>query len=599
MKTQQGKQAKAADSATETGGFSIRRAGLAAAISLVLLAVTACSTSHYRKSADKDVYESIDLMQKALFGESEDFSVDTRYSKREIEEIMASEIIQDRMEDGVLNLDLEGALRVATEFSREYQNDKEALYLSALNLEGAELAFFTVFSGKSTAKIERVNDGGRPGYDAKGTINNDGTARKLFRTGGMITASLGNDLISYFTGDPKRSLINALTLNISQPLLRGAGRSIVGNSLLQAERNLIYQCRQHAFFQNQFAVGIVKDYFSLLGAKNNLRNNYTNYLRRVESRRRTEARGQFFDKPVEAQLAISAELTAKSSYIRSVTDYQRDLDNFKLKLGVPLTAGVYLDDSDLVDLDAAGLPTTAVDADKAVETAISSYLPLLNEIDRYEDRKRNVRIKANEFLPGLDFKSDASLSWDDEENYVNFDVDEVLANSRLELDLPINRWKARNEYRDLIIKFEAGIRALAKNLDDRRNAVVNGIRQLERDRNLYLNSVEAVKNATARVEEQNLRSQAGLVDQQTYIFAQDELIREQNTMTSTLVSVLSRQLDLKLNIGVLDASRKKFWLDRGIMGAEGGKTDAVEPKTADDIKLIPPDELFQENENTD
>lgn len=574
----------------EAGGFSLWRFVVLATIGFVLLVASACSTSHYRESADKDVYESIDLMQKALFGESEDFTVDTRYSKREIEEIMASEIIQDRMEEGTLKLDLEGALQVAVAFSREYQTDKEALYLSALSLEGAELAFFTVFSGTSTGRIDREGD-----QSGKLSLDSNGTARKAFRTGGMITASLGNDLIRYFTGDPRRSLVNALSLNLTQPLLRGAGRSIAGNSLLQAERNLIYQCRTHAFFQNDFAVGVVKDYFTLLGAKVNLRNNYTNYLRSVQQRIRAESRAQFLGSPFDAQLARTTELDAKNAYIGGVANFQRDLDRFKLKLGVPLSVNVYLEDSDLMDLRQTGLPETSIDENEAIEVAVESYLPLLNEIDRYEDRKRNVRIKANEFLPGLDFKSDASLNWDDEENYVDFDVDDVIANSRLELDLPINRWKQRNDYRDLIIKFEAGIRTLARNLDDRRNAVANGIRALERNRNTYLINVEKQKNTKARLDEQDIKSLAGSVDQQEYIFAQNAYIQAQNAVTDSLVNVLSSKLDLQLNLGVLDASASRFWLDKKILETSSRRE---EPKTAEEIQMVPPHELFKENENT-
>ncbi len=195
----------------------------------------------------------------------------------------------------------------------------------------------------------------------------------------------------------------------------------------------------------------------------------------------------------------------------------------------------------------------------------------------------------------MDFKSDASLNWDDEENYVDFDVDDVIANSRLELDLPINRWKQRNDYRDLIIKFEAGIRTLARNLDDRRNAVANGIRALERNRNTYLINVEKQKNTKARLDEQDIKSLAGSVDQQEYIFAQNAYIQAQNAVTDSLVNVLSSKLDLQLDLGVLDASASRFWLDRKILETS---SRAEEPKTAEEIQMVPPHELFKENENT-
>ena len=36
---------------------------------------------------------------------------------------------------------------------------------------------------------------------------------------------MANDILRYYTGDPRRSLISILTVNLSQPLLRGFGRN--------------------------------------------------------------------------------------------------------------------------------------------------------------------------------------------------------------------------------------------------------------------------------------------------------------------------------------------------------------------------------------
>jgi hypothetical protein len=50
---------------------------------------------------------------------------------------------------------------------------------------------------------------------------------QLLRTGGRLTASIGNDLIRYFTvfgsGDNRNTVINTLSVDLTQPLLRGFG----------------------------------------------------------------------------------------------------------------------------------------------------------------------------------------------------------------------------------------------------------------------------------------------------------------------------------------------------------------------------------------
>ena len=57
-----------------------------------------------------------------------------------------------------------------------------------------------------------------------------------------------------------------------------------------------------------------------------------------------------------------------------------------------------------------------------------------------------------------------------------------------------------------------------------------------------------------------------------------------------------RELDLQLNLGVLDSSVPRFWLEKKILEST---SPAEEPKTAEEIQLVPPNELFRENENAD
>ena len=92
-----------------------------------------------------------------------------------------------------------------------------------------------------------------------------------------MSASLANDILRYYTGDPRRSLISILTVNLSQPLLRGFGRNnpLVEN-LTQAQRNVVYAVRNYSFFQDQFALEILNDHFALLAQKDITRNRYTN-----------------------------------------------------------------------------------------------------------------------------------------------------------------------------------------------------------------------------------------------------------------------------------------------------------------------------------
>ena len=134
-------------------------------------------------------------------------------------------------------------------------------------------------------------------------------------------------------------------MDLAQPLLRGFGRNNPAvESLTQAERNVVYAVRDYSFFQDEFAMEIVNDYFALLAQKDIIRNRYTNYLGRVQSTKRLEARASDREKLADVDQARQAELTAKNNYVNALATYRNSLDQFKIKLGLPVGESLALDD---------------------------------------------------------------------------------------------------------------------------------------------------------------------------------------------------------------------------------------------------------------
>src|ERR1039457_5777371 len=251
-----------------------------------VLLLSGCSAGHYRRSADKETYGIIQAYEGKIFGHTNAFTINTPYSARKPEAIAPADLIEDRLQTGRRALTFAGALDLAVSRSRQYQSAKETLYLTALSLTGSRYAFGPQFFANSTATFTRDSD-----RDRFGEVNSQVGVSQLMRSGGQLSASLANDILRYYTGDPRRSLVSILTVNLSQPLLRGFGRNnpLVEN-LTQAQRNVVYAVRNYSFFQNQFALEILVDHFGLLAQKDTTRNRYTNYLGRVQSTQRLEAR---------------------------------------------------------------------------------------------------------------------------------------------------------------------------------------------------------------------------------------------------------------------------------------------------------------------
>ena len=531
-------------------------------VTATLMAV-GCSSAHYRKKADEEAYAIVKEMEKRIFGKYSDFSIETRFSHRDPEDVPAPEIIDERMMAGAIKLTLPEAIRLGTEHNRNYQSQRENLYLEALTLSDRRFVFSPQFFGGSSPRVVREVDG-----DIRGEVNNSQVGVSQFmKTGGRLSAAVANDLLRYFTGDPRREAVSILTLNFAQPLLRGAGAAVVAENLTQAERNVIYQIRDFTQFQREFAVGVVSEYYSLLQRKDTIRNNYRNYLSRKTARQRAEAqlRAQegFLGSPKDRDLAVQSELNARNTYINSVNSYNDAINSFvQNTLSLPVGSKIYLDDTAFETLEKVGLQPINLDLDEGYKMALQYFLPLLNEIDSFEDSKRKIKVASNNLKADIDFTSSASLNWDKEENYLEFDVDEITANAGLNIDLPFNRLGERNNYRRTIITFERAIRSLAQNLDAKRTSIDNGLRALRNARENYKNQYIGVIVADRRVKEQEARAEAGNVDQQTLIDAQDDLIRSQNNKTQSLVSYLNTRLDLLLELGIIDTDVEDFWLKK-------------------------------------
>jgi outer membrane protein TolC len=525
----------------------------------VLVVLTGCTAAHYRRAADKEVYRIIQEAEQNVFGRTNAFTIDTRYSDRKPQEVLPMEIIEDRTQTNHRVISLNEALDLAVLNSREYQAQREQLYLTALTLTGARYQFTPIFFADSTGQV-----GGTPEATQTGSVRSRVGVSQFVRTGGRLSVALANDLLRYFTGAPpgtRDSAINVISVNVAQPLLRGFGRNDPAvENLTQAERNVIYAIRTFSQYQNQFGVNIVSDYFNLLGQKDVVRNNYTNYLRRVDTTRYLEARAVDRVREADVEDARTAELSARIGYINSVAFYLNQLNTFKLRLGLPITDVLYLDDADLSELEQAGLIPVAMDTGTAFQIAVERHMDLLNAVDRFEDSKRRIRVAADAFKPGLDFFANASLQSEPPDDYLNFDVNRVRYTAGVGLELPIDRFRERNTYRTTLINFEAQLRSLVATLDGYKDRIDRGFRTLEQQRQNYLNRQAALSVALRRVDMNQTLLQAGRVQIRELREAQDALIAAQNQLTDSIVNYLVARMQLLLDIGVLAADADRFWL---------------------------------------
>lgn len=555
---------------------------------LLALLMAGCTASQHRRAADHQVYNIINKAEQDVFGSTNAFTIETPYSSRKPSEVLPEELIQDRERTGVRVLTLEDALDVAA-MSRRYQLEKERLYLTALTLTGERYEFSPQFFARSQATYTRTPrvENGEVRSENRGNVSSDIGVSQFLATGGRLSAALANDVLRYYTGKPRQEIITLVTLNFTQPLLRGFGRNNPAvEALTQAERDVIYAIRRYSHFQNQFAVEITRDYFDLLAQQTVLRNRYTNYLSRVTATERLEARAKDREQISAVDQARQAQLTARNNYVNALAAYQTSLDQFKIKLSLPLGERLALDPKPLQRLENTGLVDVPLDPDRAYKHAVQRQMLVLNAIDEFEDMKRKVGIFKDRLRADLRLFADAALQSEGAQDYTEFDPKKVRAGVGLSLDLPIDRLRERNDYRASIVRFEQELRDLTLTLDELKDDIQGGLRTLHLRRQNFEIQRNALQLANRRVASATMLLEAGRSEVRDLIEAQDAQIAAQNAVTAALVSYQQARLELLLNIGALRTDEPDFWLKDYLTGYFGEPVQQAKPR---EEKVLPPE----------
>ena len=520
-------------------------------LALPVLLFAGCEAAKFRDAADAEVYGILKQRGTDVLGAEQDYDIRTAWSGRAPDAIPPVEIITERFNDRARVLTLETALEMAITNNRTYQLQKETLYLSALSLTGTRNKFVWL-PAQSTVDLgmARNSDKGLKGDSDLGI-----TFSKVFKTGGSVTASLANDLVLLFNGKPK---VPDITLKLTQPLLRGAGRAIAEEVLTQAERDVVYAVRNFSHYQKTFAIETVSEYFRILQKKDSVRNSYSNYQNLQGARARAEAMVEAQRLPkFQVDQARQKELSSRVKYLAAVESYRAALDAFKQRLGLPLGEDLKLDDAALRELVQAGLTPLELNARNGYLIAVTNRLDMLNQIDQYEDSQRKVRVAADALQPSLNLVVDASLT---KQFYSSFSPEEFTANAGLQLGLPLEKLSERNAYRTSLISFEKQLRAFATELDGLRENIRQGVRQLAQQRENYFIQQNALALAQQRVDVMPLLLDANQADIRDQLEAQADLVLAQNAVTGAMVNYHIARWNLLKNLGVMRVEAGQFWL---------------------------------------
>lgn len=525
-----------------------------AKLAVLSFAVASCSTKHHVAKVDAEVYSILKEAEASVFKRSSDFSIDTPESGRSRDEVTNEVLYKKSNQSGNVTLSIKESIDFAIKNSPEYQSEKESLYLTALGLSDTRIPFRVNGRSDVDASLSREADG-----DQRVNAGLQNSLSTIFRGGGSLSLSLANDLLKYFSGRSDKSIGSIVSFNISQPLLRGFGSEIAAEGLTQSYRNVVYEIRDYAVFQQTFSREIVIDYLSLLQSKEQIENEKTNLDSRRQNYEYLKARSIDRASPEEVADAKQGVLQAETRFINTESGFATQLDTFKIRIGMPAGVTLSLKTSELDDVVSAGAIPFKLSEKRAYAEALQNRASLLNDIDRFEDSRRDVLIAADALKTELNLVSNASLL-NSGDRWERLNFNDISATVGLELDLPVNKKRERNNYRRALIRFDANARSLGQTHDRLKNLVSLRFRQLDQFRQNYDIQLGALALAERRVEGNELRLKAGTVIFRRLSESQDALIGAQNAVTTALVNYQESRLRLYEELGILDVEKSNFWL---------------------------------------
>lgn len=485
---------------------------------LILLFLVSCSPKYYEKSADREVYEIIKDKKEKIKNEKMPIKLNEETNKETI------------------ILSLKDALILSANKNRDYQAQKENVYLSVLNLTYQRYLFKPRFTFTGDITFEK---------DSEEKISSDLNLNliKILSTGVQLTFDISETILKYLSGDKEKSFQSITQLNLLQPILKGAGRKIVLENLIQSERDTVYKIREFLRYQKSFSIDITRDYLNLLLYKKRMENYYTNYLNLKETRERIEMLSEAGRiPPFQVDQAKQNEYNAYQRYITAQNLYYTYLDSFKIKLGLPPSVVLILNDSEIENLFNQKLPEIKIDLEEFTEYALEHRLDLITEYEQLEDKKRKVEIAKNNLLNQLNLEFGIKSTGDEKEE-LNIDLNKPEYNIGLDLKIPFNKIPERNEYKKALIEFDRQKREFEQKRDMIKKEVLDSYRKLNEAYQSYIVQVNSLKLAERRVESTDLLLQAGRATTRDLLESQEAYINAKNNLISSVADFIIETLN--------------------------------------------------------
>lgn len=298
---------------------------------------------------------------------------------------------------------LEQALELAIINSREFQTQRETLYLAALPVTTEQFNFLPQFMATQEAIRQWSAQESEFGPTNQWEINSQVGVTQRFFTGASLLLRLANQTVIDVSSMSKPTISTSnLVFELGQPLLRGGGQAVALEPLTQSERDLLYEVRRFARYNREFFVQLAGG--PGIGAPGGITNLVTTigaigggtvrgiaptvgYLPTVQRRLGIELQNRNVDEleellqfyrefakggglsPLQVDQVEQQLLDARTALLAQEVQYLDSIEQFKIQIGLPTDLPLELNDDVLseVRLQLFRFQKLELDARKIVE----------------------------------------------------------------------------------------------------------------------------------------------------------------------------------------------------------------------------------------
>ena len=337
------------------------------------------------------------------------------------------------------------------------------------------------------------------------------------------------------------------TLTLSQPLLRGFGRSVTRRGLNAAEMRREDAARLQTLSEQQVAVDVASAYYRVVSQQA-----FVEVARQslVRARRLRDASEAKLDAGLVSQLDVLRSQQLVSQAEMQLFDSQSAVEDARDQL----TFLMGRDKTEPFTVDAAIPRPSAdpVDVPAATAIALANRLDLKSRVAASEDAENQIRFSRNQLLPQVDVNFAFTRRETAPSFRESFGLEGYKFATFFTIAMPVDRTAQQVEYQSAMIDRERRRREA----DALERQIADNVKQVVRERERFIRNVAAAENSVElsrrEVEVAQLRYENGLSNNLDVVTAEAGLLQAESRRIQALADSVVASLRLRAVLGIFN-----------------------------------------------